>query len=332
MAPRPRVSARPPMYPPPEFPPRKPALFARTPPAVFPVLLGLLGLALALRRGLEDLALPQGPADLVLGAVGTLWGFAVLAYGVKLMRRPGVIADDLRVLPGRSGIAAATVGGMALAAGLAPVAPALAGGLLMLSLVAHGVQAVLLAVVLLRAPPAVRVVNPSLHLSLVGPIVGALAAVALGWTGLAVALFWTTLPVALVIWGLSALQFAREVPPAPLRPMLAIHLAPASLLATVAAHTGQPGLAVVFAGLGCALLAAFVIAARWLTAAGFSALWGALTFPLGAFAGALLTVGWLWPGIVVLIAAAGVIPAIAWRVLKMWADGSLAARTNAAEA
>ena len=44
---------RPRMYPAPEFPPRKPALFARTPPAVFPVLLGLLGLGLALRRGLE---------------------------------------------------------------------------------------------------------------------------------------------------------------------------------------------------------------------------------------------------------------------------------------
>jgi tellurite resistance protein len=42
------VTRRPRAFPPPEFPPRKPKLFARTPPAVFPVLLGLEGLALAL--------------------------------------------------------------------------------------------------------------------------------------------------------------------------------------------------------------------------------------------------------------------------------------------
>ena len=40
---------RPRMYPAPEFPPRKPKLFARTPPAIFPSLLGVLGLGLAYR-------------------------------------------------------------------------------------------------------------------------------------------------------------------------------------------------------------------------------------------------------------------------------------------
>ena len=41
---------RPRAYPAPEFPPRKPKLFARTPPAIFPSLLGLLGLGLAARK------------------------------------------------------------------------------------------------------------------------------------------------------------------------------------------------------------------------------------------------------------------------------------------
>ncbi|MBA4350303.1 MAG: tellurium resistance protein, partial [Rhodobacter sp.] len=67
-----RVQVRPKIYPPPEFPPRRPARFARTPPAVFPVILGLFGLGLALRRGLDAAGLPQGPADLVLGAVALL--------------------------------------------------------------------------------------------------------------------------------------------------------------------------------------------------------------------------------------------------------------------
>ena len=37
-----RVTPRPKLFPPPEFPPRRPARFARMPPAVFSVLLGLV--------------------------------------------------------------------------------------------------------------------------------------------------------------------------------------------------------------------------------------------------------------------------------------------------
>ena len=181
-------------------------------------------------------------------------------------------------------------------------------------------------------PDAARQVNPSLQLTFVGPIVGALAALSLGWEALATALFWATLPVALLIWGLSAWQFAREVPPAPLRPMLAIHLAPAGLLATVAAQTGQGGLAIVLALAGGVYLLALVVAGRWIAAAGFTPLWGSLTFPLVAYSGALLTLGWVWPGLIVLIAALGLVPWIAYEILRMWATGSLAGKTNAAEA
>ncbi len=320
------------MYPAPEFPPRKPRLFARTPPAVFPVVLGLLGLGLALRQGLSALGLPGGMAEVLLGAAGAIWAFAMLAYGAKLGRRPGVLAEEMRVLPSRGGVAAGSVGAMALAAALAPFAPRIASALLLLALLGHAAQAVMLVAVLRRLPDPARRVNPSVHLSFVGPIVGALAAAGLGWTGLAVALFWATLPVALLIWTLSAVQFAREVPPAPLRPILAIHLAPASLLASVAAQTGQTEMAVAFALAGGAYLATMLLGARWMTVAGFSPLWGSFTFPLAAYSGALFAVGWDFAGTVVLIAALGVVPVIAYQVIRMWATGSLAQKTNAAEA
>ena len=48
------VEPRPKRYPPPEFPPRRQALFARTPPAIFPPILGFLALALAVRLALAD--------------------------------------------------------------------------------------------------------------------------------------------------------------------------------------------------------------------------------------------------------------------------------------
>ena len=78
---------RPKQFPPPEFPPRKVARFAKTPLAVFPVILGAIGLVLALRRGFAVLDLPQGPVDLAAGLVLALWIFAALAYVAKLAQR-----------------------------------------------------------------------------------------------------------------------------------------------------------------------------------------------------------------------------------------------------
>jgi tellurite resistance protein len=79
---------------------------------------------------------------------------------------------------------------------------------------------------------------------------------------------------------------------------------------------------------------ALVAAGRWVAAFGFSALWGAFTFPLAALASALLAQDgvMLWAGVALLVAALGVVPYVLWRVVKMWPTGTLAAKTNAAEA
>ena len=291
---------RPKQYPPPEFPPRRVARFARTPPAVFSVILGAIGLVLALRRGFAVLDLPQAPVDLLAGLALALWVFAAIAYAAKLARRPSVLWEDLKVLPGRAGLVAGTSGGLALA------------GL----------------------PTEGRGVNPVWHLTFVGFIIGGLAAVPLGHEALARGLLWAMLPVAVVIWGISLVQLASRVPPAPLRPLLAIHIAPAALFSTVAGLTGQDTLALIFAGLGLAMLLALLAAGSWIAASGFSALWGAFTFPLVALASALLARDGLfvWTGIGALIVALGFVPWVLWQVLKLWPGGKLAARTNAAEA
>lgn len=330
----PKISARPRRYPPPEFPPRRAKLFAKMPPAVFPPILGLLGLAGAMRLALGRLGLDPGPGDLLAGVVVALWAFAAAGYAVKVMRRPGVVIEDLRVLPGRSGLAALTMGGMAAAGLVASYGGAAASGLLVLSLIGHALLAGLLVRLLLGLPAEARAVNPTLHLSFVGFIVGAAPALVLGWGWLAGLLFWGTLPVAVVIWGLSLRQFARAVPPAPLRPLLAIHLAPAALFGTVAGLLMMPGLGGLFAGLGLVYAILLVAAGRWLLEAGVTAMWGAFTFPLAALATASIAAGgvWLWPGIGVLAVALGVIPWVSWWVLKRWPGGRLAAVTNAAEA
>ncbi len=325
--------ARPKRFPAPEFPPRKIARFAKMPPAVFPVLLGVLGLGLALRRLLVGTAL-EGVVEAVLGALLALWLFAAVAMMGKIARRPAVLLEDLRVLPGRSGMAASTMAGMAAAVVLVPYAPVAALGLLWLALALHGVLALALVWVMISTPGEARQVTPAWHLSFVGFIVGALAAVPLGQIWLAEGLLWAMVPVAAAIWAVTLGQLVRRIPPAPLRPLLAIHLAPAALFVTVAASLGHMGLANGFAVLAVAIATALLISLRWVLASGFSALWGAFTFPLAALASALLAVGgvWYWPGVALAIAAAIVVPMIAARVVKMWATGALAGKTNAAEA
>jgi tellurite resistance protein len=328
------VDFRPKAYPPPDFPPRPVPAFARTPPAIYPVLLGFLGLALALREGFAVQGWPQALPDLVAGVALALWLFGVVAYGVKLSRRPAVLLEDLKVMTARAALASATVGGMAAAAVLAPFVPGLALALLLLSLGLHAVLVLFVLRVLMLAPAPARVFNPGWHVIFVGFIVGAMAAALLGYAVLARTILWLTLPMACVIWAASLRQLARGLPPEPLRPMLAIHLAPASLFATVAVALGEASLAPMAGGLAVAIFAALLLNAQMVIVAGFSPLWGAFTFPLAAFAGALIRLGGAWgpAGMVVLALAAVTVPLIGWRVLRMWPGGRLAERTNAAQA
>jgi tellurite resistance protein len=164
--------------------------------------------------------------------------------------------------------------------------------------------------------------------------VASVAAAGLGWEGLARVLFGVSAVAAVVIWGASAIQFPRERVPAPLRPVLAIHLAPAAFLGIAAMELRYMVAAQGFAVLAALLLAALAGASRWLTAGGYSALWAAFTFPLAATAVLWLRLGGVWEycGIAALIAATLIVVPIAVKVLRAWIDGTLATRTNAATA
>ena len=322
---------RPKRYPPPEFPPRRPALFSTTPPAVFPAVLGLLGLGLALRRAAVVTGMGAGLAELALGLILGLLVLAVVAIKVKVWRRFGVLAEDLRPLPGRAGMAAASMGGMAMGAVVAPYAPGLGLVLLLGSLLAHVVLAGMVLWVMRAQGAEGLVPNPTWHLSFTGIVVAMPGLAGLGWMGLAAVIGWLVLISALTIWLLSLAQLWREVPPAPLRPMLTIHLAPAALLSLGFGALGMEGLQLGLLALAVVIAVALVAFGRWVLVGGVSPLWGALTFPPAAFAQALLAV-WGEAGLVVTALAVVVNPWIAWKVLKLWPGGQLAAKTNAARA
>jgi tellurite resistance protein len=337
-SPRPVPEIKPRHFPPP--PPlveKTPGLWRRTPPAIFPPMMGLFGLGhawrvLAAQPGLEPLA-PVGEA--ILGATLLLFAFGLVAWMTKPLRRPGVLIEELAVLPGRAGVVAMVLCLLLSAGALWPYAPGLATALAGIGIVALAALGTLIAVLLLRGPDEARTVTPVFHLTYVGYIIAPTALVPLGYHGLGTTILAITIVFAVLIWLASLRQLVSRVPPPPLRPLLAIHLAPASLFATVSALLAYDSLAFGFALLAMAFLATLLISARWILAAGFSPFWGALTFPLAASATAsILALGSVgpWIGVVLIIIASALNPLVAQKVVKLWAKGELGAKTNAATA
>jgi len=318
------MTTRRPLPPPLEIP--KPGFGRRTPPALFPPIMGLFGLGLGWRAAAGAFGVSPAIGDLILGATSLLFLFTLAAYLAKPLRRPTAFMEDLRVLPGRAGLSAASLCLMLFAAVLAPMASGVATALALSAFAVHVGLVVAIILTLLRGPEEGRVVTPVFHLSFVGFIIGGVAANALGYHDIARWLLWSMLLPAGLIWGFSARQLLARVPPAPLRPLLAIHLAPACLFTLVAAGAGLETAAYAFSALAASILVALLVAARWLTLAGFSPLWGAFTFPLAAFASALVTLsqgqGALGAiGGVTLVAATLIVPLIAYRVFKLWPGG-----------
>jgi tellurite resistance protein len=329
----PDPAPRRPLPPPLVMPPR--GLWRDTPPALFAPILGLLGLGLLLRAlaGAAGLPLLGDLAEAGLGAAVLLHAFALLAYAAKPLRRPAALIEDLATLPGRSGVAAALAALHLTAAAIVPYAPGLALAVTLAGLAGQGALMAGLALLMARGPAEGRGPGPVWHLIFVGHILAPFALVPLGWTGLAAGLVWLGLATAATIWALS-LPRAPATPP-PLRPTLAIHLAPASVLTSACALLGWGGMSLAL-GLWAAVLAlGLAVRLRWLMAAGFSPFWGAFTFPLAAFGQAVLRgldAPGFWIAAVLAAVAAGFIPWVAFRILRLWPGGQLARRTNAAVA
>lgn len=310
----------------------------RMPPAVFPPLLGFLGLGLVWRSAPGAPGPLRDLAEAALGMGAGVFGLAFLLYAVKVALRPGVLAEEIATLPGRSGLAAMAMALMLGAAALAPYAPGVAPWLLALALGMHGALALACGWRLVTGPAEARRVSPADHLVFVGGIAGVVPTIALGLDWLTALLMWTGLASSGAIYALSLRQIARHRPPPPLRPILAIHLSPVSLAGTAAVMLGHGGLAL---GLGLAALAlAVLLLARlpWLCAAGFSPFWGSFTFPLVAFAGFMLLMGEggsnvpHGSGMAALLLASVTVPVILARVLRLWLRGNLAVASNAATA
>jgi tellurite resistance protein len=312
-----------------------PAYWRSKPPAIFPSFLGLFGLGLGWRRAAEIFAVPGWIGEVVLWATLALYLIGALSYMAKTLARPGVVAQDMGSVPGRAGVGAISLGLLLVAVMVQPVSTGLALVLLGMGLVGHAVLAVMAIRIILSLPSEQRHVMPSWHLAFVAFIVGPISAVPLGLTSLSYAILWLTVGLSVLIY-VTSVKHISATPP-PLRPLMAIHLAPFSLFTTVASALGHPRLAMVFALFATLILIALVLRQKWLRQGGFTPLWSAFTFPLAAYSIALLNLGGqstviAAAGFGVLVVASALIPLIVIRVLRLWASGKLAMATKAAVA
>lgn len=332
------MSQKPPRIMPKPFNAAPTGIWRATPPAIFPPILGLFGLGLAWRHAANIFSAPEWMGEMLLGAVSLLYLFALVAYLAKVARRPGVVADDLRILPGRAGLSTGASSGFLLAAALVPYSAPLAKTVLVLALIALWSVVILIVRSFIIGPVEQRRVTPAWHLSFVGFILAPLSAVPLGWVGMSEFIFSTTLPVAAAIWIISAVQFARSDVPPPLRPLLVVHIAPIAVFGSAATLLGYTTLALAFAWIGVSAFVVALMAIRYLTKADFTALWGAFTFPLAAFANLMFSVVPLNSvpfrviGGLELVAASLVIVYIAAKIMQLWTKGTLSKATNAATA
>lgn len=317
--------------------PRTP-LWRSTPPAVFPVALGFMGLGLAWRNAAGAIGTPHEIGDLLLGAATAFYLFFLALYLVKTAARPWVLMEDMVTPPARAGIAALAMTMILLAAALLPfglhVPEVWVAGIFLLFL-----QVIVVLRAILGEPPETRAYSPFQYMTFVGPVVAPVAGIPLGYS---TASFWLAM-FALVTFTIITVGYGRKLikvrPPVPLRPSLAIALAPVSLFGLTFGMLDMEAAFLATYGLAWLLALALLVCGPWMMRGGWTPIWGAFTFPVATFTnlqvlalakgiGTLALVG-IWAGLAI---GTPLILFVLYRTGMAWITGELAKKSGAATA
>jgi len=310
----------------------------QTPPAIFPVTLGFMGLGLAWRNAADVLPLPREIGDLLLGVSTPFFLFFLVFYLAKLAARPAVLLDDVKAPPARAGIAALAMSMMLLAAVLLPfnigVSQVWWTGVILQIL-----ASIVVVYAMWKDPPKSRQFTPFQYLTFVGLIVGPVAGIPLGYVTESYILAYLSMASFVII----TLGYGRKLiqvrPPVPLRPTLVIVLAPISLFALCFGQLHVDLLFTLFYWATWPVALVLLALGLWLTKGGWTPVWGAFTFPIATFTnvqvmgvtkgyGAFASAG-IYAGLVV---GTPLILYIVYRATKAWTTGELARKSGAATA
>ncbi len=314
-------------------------LWRQTPPAIFPVCLGFMSLALGWRNAADLLPwLSEDVGNIMLALSTAFFLWFLMFYLAKVAARPMVVLEDMRTPPARAGMAAAAMAMMVLAAALLPlnirVPPVWWLGVFM--------QVFASAVVLYaiwKDPPGKRHFSTFQYLTFVGPVVGPIAGVPLGYVRESIWLITAALVAYVIVtigifWNLK-----RDPIPEKLRPSVMIFLAPISLFALGYGALGWDNAFHVFYYLGDAVMIILILMMPWMMKGGFSPVWASFTFPIAAYLNVQLLALAMGHGLPALIGVYGglilgtpLILWIAYRSIMTWVTGDLSRQSHAAVA
>jgi len=311
-------------------------LWRSAPPAVFPVCLALMGLGLGWRNadGIVPFAFEIG--GLLLGLSTAYYLFFLIHYLSKFIARPAVLLEDVANPAARAGVAAMAMAMMLLAAALLPFGISVpqvwwAGVIMQIG------ASVIFCLAIWKDPPERRHFTPYQYLTFVGPVVGPVAGIPLGYVWESIALTLAALAAYLVITVGLGLRLMRERPSVAQRPSLVIYLAPNCLFAISFGLLGVTWAFLLFYWVANIVAFTFLLLLPWLTRGGWTPVWSSFTFPLAAwFHVQLLAVEYhqgLWALVGVYAGMVFVTPLIlfvAYRFVMLWVTGGLAEQTSAA--
>jgi tellurite resistance protein len=309
--------------------------YRRTPPALFPCLLGLIGFALMWRK-LSEFGAPLWIGE-ALGAVAIgLFGFTFSSYVVKLILRPSVVLDDLKIGPARGAVSAGSVCLLLMSAIFVPYDFRVATAIWWFGIVMQIVYLICVLVTLKSVVNMRATLTPVLLLPFMGLIVGAIAGPDLEYRSLSIAFLALSAPFYFWIVGESLLNAKTRGVEPPNRAGFAIMLAPPSVYAVASYFIWND---VVFywfwlfcLGVGIAMVP-FI---PWMVRGGFKPSWGAFTFPVTAFTMAMMLGIQAGFTLAVVPMAVGValstvlVPLVVFKTFKAWGYGKLAEATKAA--
>lgn len=305
---------------------------------IFAVCLGFIGLGLAWRGAAESQPIPHEIGDMILGFSTAFYLYFLALYVAKIVARPAVLFEDMRLPPARGGIATLAMSALLLAAALQPFNIPVrqiwwAGVILQIA------ATVIFLHAFWKEPAPQHSFTPFMYVTFVGPVVGPIAGIPLGYVWESVVLVIMALIPFVVITIGYTLKLVRSRPIPPLRPALAIYLAPVGLFAMGFGLLGVEWAFWLFYYWSWAIALILLGLGLWLTEGGWTPIWGAFTFPIATFANVqVMAIGMgasvlgplgLWAA---LILGTPLIFYIVYKSVGAWVSGDLSKKSGAATA
>ncbi len=313
-----------------------PEFWLRTPPALFPCLLGFIGLGLAWRRAAEIWFVTPWIGEGILLVSCVLFMATGTFYHMKLSLRPSIIFDDLKVGPARGAVSAGSMCLMLYATALTPYMYELAQLCWWAAVLQHAAYMVCVTLSLAKSHTKLSEVNPTLILPFVGYIVASIGGPGLGHTTLSGFFLMITIPGCLFIITISLINLRKYSINKTLRASYFIILAPLSIYGIGAFNIWPTEVYTVFWYIALICGLCMLPFLGWFSTGGWTPAWGAFTFPLSVFAGVMLTGAQSHFGLIADIGsvvslgiATLVVPYVVWKTYRHWLEGKLAHSTGA---